>query len=97
MAIVFDQPAEMFTSLPEQFPPSGVAPAMAYLAHESCRLNGEIIVCGGGQAKRLAILESQGITRDLLTPEDIAEHLEQLMDLEGADVMDVHIALGQHD
>ena len=95
MAVVFDKPAEWFTSLPEQFPPDGVAPAMAYLAHESCQLNGEIIVCGGGEAKRLAIYETRGIAKKDMTPEFIAENLEQLMDLRDAELMEVHVALGQ--
>jgi NAD(P)-dependent dehydrogenase (short-subunit alcohol dehydrogenase family) len=93
MAVVFDRPAEWFTSLPEQFPPEGVAPAMAYLAHESCRLNGEVLVCGGGTAKRLAIVESRGLTSDDLTPELIADNLDQLMDLGDAEVVDVRAAL----
>jgi NAD(P)-dependent dehydrogenase (short-subunit alcohol dehydrogenase family) len=96
MAIVFDQPAENFTSLPDQFPPDGVAPAMGYLAHESCKLNGEIIVCGGGTAQRLAIVESKGVTSDNLTPDYIAEHLDELMDMQGAEVMEIGIALGEH-
>ena len=93
---MFDKPAEMFTSLSEQFPPDGVAPAMGYLAHESCTLNGEVIVCGGGQAQRLAIVESKGVRSDNLTPDYIAEHLDELMEMKDADVMEVHIALGEH-
>jgi hypothetical protein len=96
MSTVFEKPAEWFTGLPAQFPPEGVAPAMAFLAHESCELNGEIIICGGGQAKRLAIYESQGIASTDLTPEFIAENLAQLMDLHDAELMEVHIAMGQH-
>jgi hypothetical protein len=92
MAAVYDQPAELFTELPDRFPPEQVSPAMAYLAHESCPLYGEIIVCGGGEAKRVAILESRGLQHADLTPEYIAEHVDQLLDLTGADLVTVHVA-----
>jgi hypothetical protein len=53
---------------------------VVYLAHESCTLNGELLICGGGRALRLATVETKGITREKLTPEDIAENLEDVMD-----------------
>jgi NAD(P)-dependent dehydrogenase (short-subunit alcohol dehydrogenase family) len=96
MAATYDQPAELFTTMPDRFPPEQVAPAMAYLAHESCTLNGEIIIAGGGEAKRLALLESRGIRSDDMTPEFIADHLDALLDLTDADVIDVHVATGEH-
>jgi NAD(P)-dependent dehydrogenase (short-subunit alcohol dehydrogenase family) len=92
MAAVYDQPAELFTELPDRFPPEQVSPAMAFLAHESCPLYGEIIVCGGGEAKRVAILESRGLQHADLTPEYIAEHVDQLLDLTDADLVTVHVA-----
>ena len=94
MAAVYDQPPELFTTLADRFPPELVSPAMAYLAHESCTLNGEIIVCGGGEAKRLALLETRGIQSDDMTPEFIAGHLDQLLDLADADLMTVQLVRG---
>ena len=81
LARVFDQPEEAFVNpFYESLQPEGVSPAVVYLAHESCTLNGEVLICGGGRALRLAAIESKGITREKLTPEDIAENLEQVMD-----------------
>src|SRR5439155_6779066 len=93
MATVYEMPADLFTTLPDQYPPEQVSPAMAYLAHESCTLYGEIIIAGGGEAKRLALLESRGIKSDDITPEFIADNLDQLLDLTDADLIEVHIAM----
>lgn len=92
LAHVYDAPAEMFTSMPG-FSAELVSPAAVYLAHESCPLNGEVLVAGGGQVMRLAILESQGITSDALTPEVIAENIDQVLDLTDAQLMTVGVLL----
>jgi NAD(P)-dependent dehydrogenase (short-subunit alcohol dehydrogenase family) len=81
LARVYDQPEEDFVNpFYESLSPEGVTPAVAYLAHESCPLNGELLICGGGRALRLAVVETRGITREVLTPEDIAENLDAVMD-----------------
>ncbi len=92
LAHVYDAPAEMFTSMPG-FGAQLVSPAAVYLAHESCPLNGEVLVAGGGQVLRLAISESQGFTSDELTPELIAENIDQVMDLTDAQLMTVGVLL----
>jgi hypothetical protein len=72
-----------------------VPPAMAYLAHESCRVNGEILSVGGGKVRRYFLSETKGYDggRDL-TPEDIAVHLDEVMDTSGADVWEnVHASV----
>ena len=79
---VFDQPEETFVNpFYESLQPEGVSPAVVYLAHDSCQLTGELLVCGGGRALRLATIETKGITRDKLTPEDIAQNLDEVMDI----------------
>jgi NAD(P)-dependent dehydrogenase (short-subunit alcohol dehydrogenase family) len=84
---VFDQPEEAFVNpFYELMTPEGVSPAVVYLAHQSCPLNGEVLICGGGRALRLAVIETKGITRETLTPEDIAESLEEVLDAAGAQV-----------
>jgi NAD(P)-dependent dehydrogenase (short-subunit alcohol dehydrogenase family) len=81
LARVYDQPEEDFVNpFYESLSPEGVTPAVAYLAHESCPLNGELLICGGGRALRLAVFETRGITREVLTPEDIADNLDAVMD-----------------
>jgi NAD(P)-dependent dehydrogenase (short-subunit alcohol dehydrogenase family) len=81
MAKVFDRPEDMFGDLSAVLPPDGVSPAVAFLAHEDCPLNGEALICGGGIAQRLVMLETAGITSDAMTPEFIAENLDALMDV----------------
>jgi NAD(P)-dependent dehydrogenase (short-subunit alcohol dehydrogenase family) len=87
LAKVFDQPAETFVNpFYEAMTPDGVSPAVVYLAHESCPLNGEVLICGGGRTVRLAVIETAGLTREEMTPEDIAENLDELMDTSDAQV-----------
>jgi hypothetical protein len=66
--------------------PDLVAPAVAYLAHESCPLNGEILQAGMGGVARIVVLSSHGISKRNLTPEDIADNIETIMDLTGGEV-----------
>jgi NAD(P)-dependent dehydrogenase (short-subunit alcohol dehydrogenase family) len=86
LAKTYDLPEEMFTESDTmaQFRPELVSPAAVYLAHESCPLNGEVLVAGGGQVMRMIVMENEGITKDALTPEDVAENLDRLMDLSTA-------------
>lgn len=89
----FDQPPENFVNeFFDQMKPEFVSPAVAFLAHESCPLTGEVIVCGGLLAMRLAIIETKGLTfTDTITPEDLAQNLERLMDPTDAEVMDINL------
>jgi NAD(P)-dependent dehydrogenase (short-subunit alcohol dehydrogenase family) len=66
--------------------PELVSPTAAYLAHESCQLNGEALVSGGGNVRRMAVVLSQGICTPGLTIEDVAAHLDTILDLTDADV-----------
>lgn len=91
LAFTYDQPVENFKGeFFEQMRPEYVSPAVAFLAHESCPLNGEVIVCGGLLAMRLAIIETKGLTfTDNVTPEDLAENLDALMDPTDAQVVTI--------
>jgi len=82
LARVFEQPEANFANpFFESLKPERVTPAVAYLAHESCPLNGEVLVCGGGRALRLAVIETRGVTLDDITPEGIAENIDEIMDI----------------
>jgi len=83
MAKTYDVPVEMFegSSSLDVFAPELVSPAMAYLAHESCAINGELLVSGGGQVLRVALVANDGLRSDAMTPELVAEHLDQIMDI----------------
>lgn len=61
-------------------PPELVSPAIAYLAHPDCAVNGETFVLGGGKIGRLALSEGAGITSAELSPEMIAKNMGKLLD-----------------
>jgi NAD(P)-dependent dehydrogenase (short-subunit alcohol dehydrogenase family) len=60
--------------------PALVSPTAAFLAHESCAINGEVLISGGGQVMRLVPVRTSGITREGLTIEDVAQNLDAIMD-----------------
>lgn len=91
LAHVYEVPEEAFGEMMEGFAPEFVAPAAAYLAHESCQLNGEVLVAGGGQVLRMAIMQTQGFTSSSLTLEDLAANLDTVLDMTGATVMEAEV------
>jgi len=97
LAKTYDLPEDVFTESDTmaQFRPELVSPAAVFLAHESCALNGEVLVSGGGQVMRMVIMENEGITKDALSPEDIADNLDQLMDLSNAHEVAVETLLDE--
>lgn len=99
LAKTYDLSEDMFTESDtmEKFRPELVSPAAVFLAHESCRLNGEVLVSGGGQVMRMVIMENEGITKDALTPEDVADNLDQVMDMSDAHVVAVETLLDEVD
>jgi NAD(P)-dependent dehydrogenase (short-subunit alcohol dehydrogenase family) len=54
--------------------PELVAPVVAFLAHDSCPVTGEILVCGGGRVARVVIAETAGRVDRNLTPEAVRDH-----------------------
>ena len=78
---VYDAPEENFQHMClDVLKPEYVSPAVAYLAHESCALNGETLVCGGGSVMRIAVLETKGAATEAISPEFIAENIGTIMD-----------------
>ncbi len=61
--------------------PEQVSAVVAFLAHESCSLSGEVLSCGAGRVARVFVGVTQGYLADgLLDAETIAEHLDQVFD-----------------
>ena len=58
--------------------PPQVAPAVAYLAHESCSLNGETLSASGGRVGRAFMGVTKGIYEDDLTLETVAERIDEI-------------------
>ena len=74
-------PERRAESVLDRMDPELVAPAAAYLAHESCTLNGEVLVAGGGDVMRLAPIVTRGIARgNELSIEDVAESIDAILD-----------------
>ncbi len=65
--------------------PELVAPMAAYLAHESCPVNGEIYTAGFGRFARLFIASTEGYVHPGQEPtiEDVARHWETINDETG--------------
>jgi NAD(P)-dependent dehydrogenase (short-subunit alcohol dehydrogenase family) len=83
---IFAMSKETIDEINASMPPELCAPAAAFLAHESCPLNGEVLLIGMGNVSRIAAVRSQGIFKSPLTAEDIAQNLDQIMDLNDAHV-----------
>ena len=66
------------------YPPMGsdlVAPAVGWLAHESCTVTGEILVALAGRVARAVVAESPGVYRPSWTIEDVGESIDEIRDL----------------
>ncbi|KLO31397.1 hypothetical protein ABW16_00545 [Mycolicibacter heraklionensis] len=79
-------PTEVMDTINASMPPELCAPAAAFLAHEDCSLNGEVLQVGMGGVARIAVVRTAGVMKTPLTAEDIAENLEEIMSISGAQV-----------
>lgn len=56
--------------------PELVAPAVAWLAHESCELNGEMLISLAGRVAKAFVVETPGIYQPSWTIEEVAEQMD---------------------
>jgi hypothetical protein len=90
MGYFYDVPPESFEGVLTQMKNEYVSPAVAYLAHESCPLNGETLISGGLGVMRLAMVQTKGFhVKENITPEDIAANLDTVMDMTDAVLRDL--------
>jgi hypothetical protein len=89
MSKVYDAPVELFEDNMKMFPPELTSPAAVYLAHESCDLNGVILICGGGQVLRMAFAQNDGFRSDHMTAEAVAENIGQVLDMTDAHIVGI--------
>lgn len=80
---------EVMDVINASMPPELCSPAAAFLAHEDCPLNGEVLQVGMGNVARIAVVRTAGITNTPLTAEDIADHLDTIMNVSDAQVATV--------
>jgi NAD(P)-dependent dehydrogenase (short-subunit alcohol dehydrogenase family) len=65
------------------YPPMGpdlVAPAVAWLAHESCSVTGEMLIALAGRVASAVIAETPGIYRPSWSIEDVAANIDAIRD-----------------
>src|SRR5215216_1117521 len=65
------------------YPPMGpelVAPVVAWLAHESCSLTGEMFVALAGRVARAVVAETRGVYRESWSIADVGEHITAIQD-----------------
>lgn len=69
------------------FAPELVSPLVAYLVSDSCSLNGEVFVVGGGMVARAFIGETKGAytnpKKSEPTPEWVADNIDRIMNTDG--------------
>ena len=65
------------------YPPMGselVAPAVGWLAHESCSVTGELYIALAGRLARAFVAETPGVYRPSWTIEDVAANMDAIRD-----------------
>lgn len=62
-----------------------VAPAVAYLCHERCELNGALLWAGDGMVREFRDYRSRGFTHEQLSIEHVAANIAEVVDQTGAE------------
>jgi hypothetical protein len=68
------------TQIDETMGPELISPVVAYLAHEECRVSGNIYSVGGGRVSRVFLGMTTGITDPALCAEQVAEAIDAIDD-----------------
>jgi NAD(P)-dependent dehydrogenase (short-subunit alcohol dehydrogenase family) len=58
--------------------PELVAPAVAWLCHEACSLNGEMLAAIGGRVARMFVAETSGVYQPAWTIEDVDARMNEI-------------------
>lgn len=66
------------TSAFPPMPPDWVAPAVGWLAHESCSMSGEMLISAAGRVARAYVVETPGVHRECWTIADVAQQAERI-------------------
>jgi NAD(P)-dependent dehydrogenase (short-subunit alcohol dehydrogenase family) len=74
---------ELLGSAADKLDPELVSPVVAFLAHESVPVTGEVYTVGGGRVARFFIGMTAGYVNHDLTPEDVADHFAEIRDEHG--------------
>ena len=74
----------LITEGAEQMAPRHVAPAVVWLCHETCDLNGEVIAAAGGRVAHVFVGETRGYWSSGLTVEEVVANRDRIFDRDGA-------------
>lgn len=74
----------MNDDLARRFPPTAVAPLVAWWVSPECQVNGETVMAAGGVFRRGEAMEGPGLLLPDATPEAIAAAWDRIASLEGA-------------
>ena len=70
--------------------PELVAPAVAWMVHEECTLNGEMIAAIGGRIARVYIGEARGAYQPAWTIEQVAQSAPDILDTQDSVIFGLH-------
>ncbi|WP_439133550.1 SDR family NAD(P)-dependent oxidoreductase [Pseudomaricurvus sp.] len=68
--------------------PNQVAPAVGWLAHESCSVTGEMLISAAGRVARAYSVETPGVYQPTWTVEQISEQMENIRNADETQVFD---------
>ncbi len=74
---------ELLGAAAEKLDPALVSPVVAFLAHESVPVTGEVYTVGGGRVARFFIGMTEGYTNPTLDVEAVRDHFDQIRDETG--------------
>ena len=60
--------------------PDLVSPTVAWLAHESCSVTGEMLISIAGRVARAFVVETQGVYQDAWSIEQVARRMDEIRD-----------------
>jgi NAD(P)-dependent dehydrogenase (short-subunit alcohol dehydrogenase family) len=70
----------------DKLQPEMVTPVVAFLAHESCPVSGEVYSVGGGRVARVFVGVTRGVTDTALTAETVRDRFDEIREEEGYEV-----------
>jgi NAD(P)-dependent dehydrogenase (short-subunit alcohol dehydrogenase family) len=68
-----------------------VAPVVAWLAHESCSITGEMVISIAGRVAKAFFAESQGVYRDSWSVEQVAEQMDAIRNADSPYICPGHV------
>jgi NAD(P)-dependent dehydrogenase (short-subunit alcohol dehydrogenase family) len=68
------------TQYPQSMHPENVAPAVGWLAHEACSINGEVLTSIAGRIAKMFLAETVGVSKERWTIDDVDAQMAAIRD-----------------